>query len=77
MSYFALFQTVRVDLYLDMVSIGKNYIRWQLSKSTCVSQHTQLGTGGFCCSWVLLPSCPCIWILQWCLLHHLCTVYIG
>jgi len=27
MSYFALFQTVRVDLYLDMVSIGKNYIR--------------------------------------------------
>jgi len=27
--------------------------------STCVSQHPQLRTGGFCWSKVLLPACPC------------------
>ena len=28
-------------------------------RSTCVSQHLQLRTGGFCSCKVLLPACPC------------------
>ena len=34
-------------------------ILWPLYRSTCVSRHTQLRTGGFCWSKVLLPTCPC------------------
>jgi len=30
-------------------------------RSTCVSQHLQLRTGGFCWCKVLLPACPCWW----------------
>jgi len=30
-----------------------------LYSSTCVSQHLQLRTGGFCRCKVLLPTCPC------------------
>jgi len=33
-----------------------------LFRSTCVSKHPQLRTGGFCCK-VLLPVCPCWWQL--------------
>jgi len=29
----------------------------------CVSWHSQLRTGGFCCGRVLLPVCPCWWQL--------------
>ena len=30
-----------------------------LCRSTCVSRHLQLRTGGFCCCKVVLPMCPC------------------
>ena len=32
---------------------------WPLHRSTCVSRHFQLRTGGFCWCKVLLPTCPC------------------
>jgi len=32
---------------------------WPLYTLTCISQHLQLRTGGFCWSKVLLPACPC------------------
>jgi len=32
-----------------------------LCRSTCVSRHLQLRTGGFCWCRVLLPACPCWW----------------
>jgi len=35
-----------------------------ICRTTCVSRHTQLRTGGFCCSEVLLPACPCLWQLS-------------
>ena len=51
-----------------------------LYRSTCVSQHLQLRTGGFCCCKVLLPACRCWWQpmhLDWgaqqCCLHCLRT----
>ena len=34
-----------------------------LYRSTCVSYHPQLRTGGFCRSKILLPACPCWWQL--------------
>ena len=30
-------------------------------RSTCISRHLQLRTGGFCCCKVSLPACPCWW----------------
>jgi len=32
-----------------------------LYRLTCVSQHLELKTGGFCWCKVLLPACPCWW----------------
>jgi len=34
-------------------------IFWPLYRTTCISQHPQLRTGGFCWSKILLPVCPC------------------
>ena len=34
-------------------------ILWALYRTTSVSRHPQLATGGFRCSKVLLPACPC------------------
>ena len=34
-------------------------ILWALYRTTCISRHTQLRTGGFRWSKVLLPRCPC------------------
>jgi len=34
-------------------------VLWPLYRSTSVSRHLQLRTGGFCWSKVLLPACPC------------------
>ena len=33
-----------------------NFVLWPLYRSTCVSQHLQLRTGGFCWCRVLLPK---------------------
>ena len=32
---------------------------WPLYRTTCIGWHPELRTGGFCCSKVLLPACPC------------------
>jgi len=38
-------------------------VLWPLYRTTCVSRHPQLRTGGFCWSRVLLPTRPCWWQL--------------
>ena len=35
-----------------------NTVLQPLYRTTCISWHTPLKTGGFCCSKVLLPACP-------------------
>jgi len=35
-----------------------------LCRTTCLSQHPQLRTGGFCQSKVLVPACPFRWQLM-------------
>jgi len=37
--------------------------KWPLYRTTCISRHSQLRTGGFCWSKVLLPACRCWWQL--------------
>ena len=36
-------------------------VLWPVYRSTCVSWHLQLRTGGFCSCKVFLPTCRCWW----------------
>ena len=40
---------------------NKRPVLWPFYRSTCVTRHRQLRTGGFCWCKVLLPICPCWW----------------
>jgi len=67
----------------------KTVVVWWSYMTTCVSRQAQFITGGFCCSKVLLPACPCwrqasstfglgrrCWSSHRCYLHHLHTISI-
>ena len=49
------------SIYVRITTTTITNILWPLyrSRSTCVSRHLQLRTGGFCWCKVLLPACPC------------------
>jgi len=45
--------------YIHHTTPNQPPILWPLYRSTCISWHLQLRTGGFCWCKVLLPTCPC------------------
>jgi len=49
-------ETVQDSYYWTLATTT---ILWPLYRTTCISQHSQLRTGGFCWSEVLLHECPC------------------
>ena len=45
--------------FICIATTTKTTILRPLYRSTCISRHFQLRTGGFCWCKVLLPACPC------------------
>jgi len=50
---------LHVSMWYVTTTTTTTTILWPLYRSTCISQHLQLRTGGFCWCNVLLLACPC------------------
>ena len=56
---FALIYREHCRTRLESESYNNNHRFTAIIQSTCISQHLQLRTGGFCRCKVLLSACPC------------------
>jgi len=55
-----------INRYVLVYKVRDTHIHivlWLPYRSTCVIWHIQLRSRWFCCSKVLLPTCPCWWQL--------------
>ena len=59
--YYIICQDLPFVLDFELFLSTTTTVLWPVYRSTCVSWHLKLRTGGFCSCKVFLPTCRCWW----------------